>query len=390
MELAGADAVTGRIGDRETPVLAARSRKPLRPGHDPAGAAPGFQCAVSELPEAAGGPAGGDAAPAGDVQRLADAPAQPGIAGKAEHAAHASGLAPCHDLVPAEAGVGPDDDPGLRPGGADLRHNPPELVKGTVRGVPARGAQPAARDMLATGDMEGKMAVAAIIAVKEPALLPAMHRIIGGIHVQDDLLGCLLMRLEEQIDEQPVDPAGIGNDPLATVGPGPLRAARLQPVQRARCRKGMAAIAQPGTMAADQVRAAAGRRKGRIVPQPVVMARILMAGRKRHDTPGNRQGNGMPAPPPNAIIGKAGGKTPGDVQEPVSLPQQKGTAIGRHPSAVECPDDTAPSRSFEFRLPWCKPRLHGVGSPGIGKCLNSLTNTTESNPMYTLVVNYAG
>ena len=143
-------------------------------------------------------------------------------------------------------------------------------------------------------------------------------------------------------------------------------------------------------MAAGQVRAAAGQRKGRIIPQPVVIVEILIAKRKRHGTLGNQQGNGMLAAPLIAIIGKAGGKTPGNVKQPVSLPKQKGTAIGRHPSAVECPDDTAPSRSFKFQLLWCTLCLHGVGSPGIGKCLQSLTNTTESNPMYTPVVNCSG
>ena len=90
------------------------------------------------------------------------------------------------------------------------------------------------------------------------------------------------------------------------------------------------------------------------------------------------------------MIGKAGGRTPGDVKHPVSLARRKGAAMGRHPSAARCTDDTVPSESFRFRLLRCTRCLHGAGSQGIGKCLQSLTNTTGSNPMYTLFVNHAG
>ena len=36
-----------------------------------------------------------------------------------------------HDVIPAEAGVGPDDDPVGRQGGVYLRHNPPDHALGS-------------------------------------------------------------------------------------------------------------------------------------------------------------------------------------------------------------------------------------------------------------------
>ena len=41
--------------------------------------------------------------------------------------------------------------------------------------------------------------------MEEPAFLIAVQRIVGGIEVEDDLLRCLLVGVEEEIDEQAFD-----------------------------------------------------------------------------------------------------------------------------------------------------------------------------------------
>jgi hypothetical protein len=40
--------------------------------------------------------------------------------------------------------------------------------------------------------------------VEEAPLLMAVQRVIGGVEVENDLLGRRLVRLEEQVDEQPL------------------------------------------------------------------------------------------------------------------------------------------------------------------------------------------
>src|SRR5947209_20352231 len=60
--------------------------------------------------------------------------------------------------------------------------------------------------------------------MKEAAELMAVDRVVGGIKVQDDALGGLLMSVEEQIDEQLIDGAGLTGDLLvAAVLVGPDR-----------------------------------------------------------------------------------------------------------------------------------------------------------------------
>ena len=56
--------------------------------------------------------------------------------------------------------------------------------------------------MPATEHIERQIAVAVIIAVKEPSLLMAVHRVVGRIKVKHDLLWRPVVRLEEQVDEE--------------------------------------------------------------------------------------------------------------------------------------------------------------------------------------------
>ena len=58
-----------------------------------------------------------------------------------------------------------------------------------------------------------------------------------------------------------------------------------------------------------------------LVPaQPVMVVGILIAQRQRHHPLGNQVGNRVLGAQSIAMIGKAGGKTPRDIVEPVSLP----------------------------------------------------------------------
>ena len=74
-------------------------------GHDAPGTSPEQQYALAELPGTAGSLAGGDTAPAGLLQRLAEAVMKTAGAGETEHVAAALGLAPGHDLLPVDVAV---------------------------------------------------------------------------------------------------------------------------------------------------------------------------------------------------------------------------------------------------------------------------------------------
>ena len=56
--------------------------------------------------------------------------------------------------------------------------------------------------MAPTENIKRQVAVAVIIAVKEPPLLIAMHRIISGIKIENDLVRRSFVRFQEQVDHQ--------------------------------------------------------------------------------------------------------------------------------------------------------------------------------------------
>ena len=63
--------------------------------------------------------------------------------------------------------------------------------------------------MPAAEHVERQVAVAVVIAVEEPALLLPVQRIVGRVEIEDDLLRGALMRLQEQVDQQPLDGASV-------------------------------------------------------------------------------------------------------------------------------------------------------------------------------------
>ena len=59
--------------------------------------------------------------------------------------------------------------------------------------------------MTAAEDVERQVTVAVVIAVEEAAFLMTVQRIVGGIQIENDLLGGAMMRVQEHIDKQLLD-----------------------------------------------------------------------------------------------------------------------------------------------------------------------------------------
>jgi hypothetical protein len=105
--------------------------------------------------------------------------------------------------------------------------------------------------------------------VEEPALLLAMHRIIGRIEVENDLFGGALMRLQEQVDQEIFDRDWIVAD-LVIARRSKL--AELQSVQRRLAGNWRAILAARRKLARQH-------RHHRIVTQLVVVVEVLVAER---------------------------------------------------------------------------------------------------------------
>ena len=98
--------------------------------------------------------------------------------------------------------------------------------------------------MPAAEHVERQVAVRIIIAVEEPAFLFAVERDVGVVEIQHDLARRALMRLQEQLDQQCVNPRTVAIDPVILRGVAPGRV--LETVQRTLARQGFAVRPQTG------------------------------------------------------------------------------------------------------------------------------------------------
>lgn len=179
--------------------------------------------------------------------------------------------------------------------------------------------------MAAAEDVKRQIAVAAVVTVEEPALLPAVDRIVRSVEVEHDLLRCPGVRLQEDIDEQRLDRRRIMADLVVARR---LRPAQLQSVQR-RLPRRRRTVPTPGCKLAHQ------HRHRWIVPQPIVIVEVLIAQRlSEHPLPHQRLHLVFHQLRP-AAIAEAAGKPAHQPQRTVGRAQQHRAAIRRDRSAVE-------------------------------------------------------
>ena len=78
--------------------------------------------------------------------------------------------------------------------------------------------------------MKWKVAVLVVVPVEEPAFLVSVKRIVGGVHVKDDLPRRLREATDEQLDQKVANLIDFGPDAVIPVLPG-RGAAVLKTVQ---------------------------------------------------------------------------------------------------------------------------------------------------------------
>jgi hypothetical protein len=177
----------------------------------------------------------------------------------------------------------------------------------------------------AAEDVERQIAVAIVIAVEEPSLLVPVDRIVGGVEIEDDLLGCGLVRCHEEVHKQPLDRRRIVADLVVA---GRLRPAQFQPVQR-RFPGQRRAVRTPRRQLAGK------HRHHRVVAQLVVIAHILVAQRDpEHPLPDQPRHLVFDQPRP-AGIGKARRKPLDQADRPIARAQQQPAGIRGHRPAIK-------------------------------------------------------
>jgi DDE family transposase len=124
---------------------------------------------------------------------------------EAQQEMHAVRFAPRHQIVAGEARIGAHQDANPGPAAANLGNDARHRLDRAVRRIQARAPQLGVQQMASAEHVKRQIAVAVVIAMEEPALLLAMHRIVGGVEIENDLARRPLMRLQEQINQQPLD-----------------------------------------------------------------------------------------------------------------------------------------------------------------------------------------
>src|SRR5215469_15309101 len=124
----------------------------------------------------------------GRCELILDRSNQPVVLRQTKYKMHSVRLTPSHQLVARKAAVGTQQNPHLRPAAANLPDNAGHLLHGTVGRIHARAPQLRCQQMPPAENVKRQITVAVIIAVKEPALLAAVHRIIGRIKVKNDFV----------------------------------------------------------------------------------------------------------------------------------------------------------------------------------------------------------
>ena len=251
------------------------------------------------------------------------------------------GLAPAHDLVATEAGIGAQDQPHLRPGGPERRDDPLQLLPRAPGGVVVGGAELGRQQVLAAEDVPGQVAELLVVAVEEAALLVAVQGVVGGIQVGDEHRRRRGVGTEEEVHEPALDGLGPGDDLLVAAGGAGVGGRQFQAVEGTLAGQGLALVpgAQPvlagGVGLADE-----GREQG-VAAQGVLVVEVFVAQGQAVDALADELQDGVFEGVGVAVVGEAGGALAQRAGEALRLAPEQGTAVGGDGAAVEPGDDVA-------------------------------------------------
>ena len=153
-----------------------------------------------------------------------------------------------------------------------------------------------------------------------------MQRVVGGVHVQDELLGPGGVRVEEQLDQQPLDRGGVVVDlVVARRCPG---GAMLEPVERRLARRRRAARPACPELAHD-------RGQHRVVAQGVVVDQVLVTQRQGEHALADQGGQAVLDLIRRAVIDETGREPPDQADRPIGGAQEQRAGVGGDRPAIE-------------------------------------------------------
>ena len=153
-----------------------------------------------------------------------------------------------------------------------------------------------------------------------------MQRVVGGVQVQDDLLGAGDARVQEQIDQQPLDRRAVMAD--LVVARGLARRSVLQTVGRRLAGQRRAARPACPELAHD-------RGQHRVVAQGVVVDQILVTQRQREHALADQGGHAVLDLIRRAVIDETGREPPDQADRPIGGAQEQRAGVGGNHPAIK-------------------------------------------------------
>jgi site-specific DNA recombinase len=316
-------------------------------GHHAPLPAPALSRPVANLAKDARRPArdlGGDL---GTLHREGDLAFQAAIARESEDVLDPVGFAPRHQLLTAEARVGPHKDLDLRPGRADLAYHTLEFLDDPRARVLVRLAQARHEQVATAEEVQRQVAVLAVVAVEEAPLLVAVHRIVRGVGVDDDSPRGRIVRLQHQLDKESVDRTRVGRHLLVLAVALRILRAQLHAVERALACQRLAAVALPPTRGTRRIGLADDGGEQRVAPQFVVVEEVLVAEHEPEDALRDQVLDRVIDALLLAGVAKAGGELRQYAPPRFELAQQQRAPVGCDRPAVELSHECPRSESLK-------------------------------------------
>jgi hypothetical protein len=233
---------------------------------------------------------------------------QAAVPGQAEQVIDAVVLAPGHQVLAGKAAVAANHDGHLLPDGTDAGNDAGQVLQGAGAGVDGGGPQQGQQGMIATKDVQMKITIGIVIAVKETAPLVAVPLEVGRVQVQEDARRRHHLLLQEGRDEEVLHALEVGDDLLVAAGGPGADGGQFQAIEGALAGPGLAAVGRTSPVLAGGVGFADEGGEQGIVAEGVVVVEVLATQAEGEDALLEELGEGVLDQLGVAEVGEAAGE----------------------------------------------------------------------------------
>ena len=205
---------------------------------------------------------------------------QPAVAGQAEQEIDTIRLAPTHELFTCKTAVGAQNDLDIGPDRSQLRHNSLHFLQGAGTRIDVRRSQLRAQDIVPAENVQRQVTVTVVVAVKKPAFLFPVQRIVRRVQIQHQHLGRLPLPADKLGHKQirycrrPQHHFLVSRQRSLPV---------LQAIQGALAGQWLALVFLPHPIRSRRIGLLAQDRQQRVRPQALVVIEILIPQRQPED-----------------------------------------------------------------------------------------------------------